>query len=67
MMTIIKSSICLPMVTAIVLTLALPRPAAAAKYVPFKGSFQGSETAIFPPNQPTIFLVEGTLRASQPT
>ena len=61
MRTMIKTSICLPMAAAIFLTVALPRPAAAAKYVPFKGSFQGSETAVFPPTQPTIFLVEGNV------
>ena len=61
MRTRIKTSICVPMAAAMFLTVTLPRPAAAAKYVPFKGSFQGSETAVFPPTQPTIFLVEGNV------
>lgn len=66
MRTIIKSSICLPMATAIVLTLALPRPAAAAKYVPFKGSFQGRPLSSRP-TSPPFSSSRGTLRELQTT
>ena len=58
MRTVIKTSICLPMAVTIFLTVALARPAVAAKYVPFKGSFHGSETYVF---QPTSFLVHGNV------
>jgi hypothetical protein len=61
MNTIIKTNICLPM-AATFLTLALAGPAAAAKYVPFKGSMQGNETGVLvggPP--PTTLLVDGSV------
>jgi hypothetical protein len=59
MSTMIKASICLPMASAMFFTVALAGPAAAAKYVPFKGSFQGGETYVF---SPTSFVVEGSLK-----
>ena len=53
----IKTSTCLP-VAAVFLAVTLAGPAAAAKYIPFKGSFQGSESYVF---QPTSFVVEGSV------
>ena len=59
MRTRIKTGICVPMAAAMFLTVTLPRPAAAAKYVPFKGSFQGSETAVFPAHPAHYFPRRG--------
>jgi hypothetical protein len=61
MKTIMKPSICLPVV-ALILTAALAVPAAAQKQVPFKGALQGHEIDIpqgGPP--PTTLSVDGSV------
>ena len=51
MKTITRTTIYLPM-AAMILTAALALPAAAEQEVPFKGTFQGSDTVTFTP--PTV-------------
>src|SRR5437879_4932655 len=60
MKIIMTTSIYLPM-AAMLLTAALAGPARAAeKQVPFKGSVQGRETAVFQPPPPGTLSVDGS-------
>src|SRR5437867_10763090 len=56
--TIMKSSIYVPM-AALFLTAALAVPAAAQKQVPFHGSLQGQEIAVFQGPPPGTLAVNG--------
>src|SRR5262245_14825044 len=59
MKTITRSNIYLP-VAAMLLTLVLAVPAAAEQEVPFKGTFQGSDTVIPPTTIATAVTGTGT-------